>query len=67
MVMMNKLYHDDQIDLVMILREGFTKKSCCSFGFCPNEVGGKGGDCPIFCYLFISAFLVNKMSLFPPK
>ena len=22
------------------LRDGFTKKSCCSFGFCPNEGGG---------------------------
>ena len=29
------------------LREGFTKKSCCSFGFCPNE-GGGGGPCPNF-------------------
>ena len=40
------------------------KKSCCSFGFCPNE---GGGPCPIFFHLFISAFLVNKRSPFPPK
>ena len=47
------------------LREGFTKKSCCFFGFCPNE--GGGGPCPIFFHLFTNAFLVNKRSLFPPK
>ena len=35
-----------------------------SFGFCPNEGGGL---CPNFCHLFISAFLVNKRSLYPPK
>ena len=23
------------------IREGVTKKSCCSFGFCPNEGGGR--------------------------
>ena len=40
------------------------KKGCCSFGFCTNE---GGSPAPIFCHLFISAFLVNKMSLFPPK
>ena len=27
-------------DDLLFLREGFTKKSCCSFGFCPNEGGG---------------------------
>ena len=27
-------------------REGVPKKSCCSFGFCPNE--GGGGPCPNF-------------------
>ena len=32
------------------LREGFTKKSSCSFGFCPNE-GGEG-PAQIFCPLF---------------
>ena len=26
-----------------------------------------GGPAQIFCHLFISAFLVNKRSLFPPK
>ena len=42
------------------------EKSCRSFGFCPNE--GEGEPCPNFLApLFISAFLVNKRSLFPPK
>ena len=27
----------------------------------------RGGACPNFCHLFISAFLVNIRSLFPPK
>ena len=40
--------------------------SFCSFAFCPNE-GGEG-PARIFCLVpFISAFLVNKRSLFPPK
>ena len=52
MVMMNKLYHDDQIDLVMILREGFTKKSCCSFAFCPNEGREAGGGTAQFFFAF---------------
>ena len=38
----------------------FPEKNCCSFGFCPNKGGGP-------CHLFISAFLVNKRSLFPPN
>ena len=39
------------------------EKSCCSFGFCPNE----GGGLLDFWHLFITAFFVNKSSLFPPK
>ena len=39
------------------------EKNCSSFGFCPNE----GGSLPKFRHLFISAFLVNKRSLFPPN
>ena len=31
----------------------------------PNE--GGGGPCPNFWHIFISAFLVDKRSLFPPK
>ena len=46
-----------------LIREGFTKKTCSSFGFFPN----KGGPCTIFLSPFISAFLVNERSLFPPK
>ena len=49
-----------------LVKESFTKKSCFSFGFFPNE-GRRGGALPNFCHLFISAFLVNKRSLFPPK
>ena len=48
------------------LREDIPKKCCCSFGFCPNEGQGEG-PAQIFCHLFISVFLVNKRSLFPPK
>ena len=46
------------------VREKVTKKGCCSFGCYPNE---GGGPAQIFYHLFISAFLVNKSSLFPPK
>ena len=46
-------------------RGRFHEKRCCSFGFCPNE-GGEG-PAPIFCHLFINAFLVNRRGLFPPK
>ena len=45
--------------MIILIPNVFTKKSCCSFGFRPNE-GGRA----FFCHLFISAFLVNKMSLF---
>ena len=31
--------------LSLLLRDGFTRKNCCSFGFCPNE---GGGPCPNF-------------------
>ena len=40
------------------------EKNCCSFGFCPNQGGGAA---QIFCHIFISVFLANKRSLFPPK
>ena len=33
------------------IRYGLPKKSCCSFGFCPNE-GGVEGPAQIFCPLF---------------
>ena len=49
--------------LVVMVREGFTKKSSCYFGFCPNE--GGGGPYPNFWHLFISAFLVNISSKMP--
>ena len=44
----------------------YHKKSSFSFGFCPHEGGGEG-PAQIFWHLFISAFLANKRSLFPPK
>ena len=40
----NRVYQNKQ------LREGFTKKSSCSFGFCPN--GGEGRPAQIVCPLF---------------
>ena len=44
------------------------EKSCCTFGFFPNEgEGGEEGHAQIFCHLLISAFLINERSLFPPK
>ena len=46
--------------------EGVTKKSCCSFGCCPNQGEGEG-PAQIFCHIFISVFLINKRSLFPSK
>ena len=39
------------------IREGLTRKTCCSFGFCPNEWGV--GPAHIFCHIFRSVFLVN--------
>ena len=45
---------------VRYLKDGFPRKNCCSFGFCPIERGG--GPANFFC-----AFLVNKRNLFPPK
>ena len=48
------------------IRDGFMRKKCCSFGFgfCPDEGGGAA---QFFWHLFISAFLVDKRSLFPPN
>ena len=46
-------------------KDSSQKYMSCSSGFFPNE--GGGGCCPIFWHIFISAFLVNKRSLFPPK
>ena len=43
-------------------REGFTKKSCCSFGNCPNE-GGWGRALP----KFVSPFHKCFFGQFPPK
>ena len=41
------------------VREGFTKKSSCSFGFCPNE-GGRGGPSPNFSYTFHKLYLLGQ-------
>ena len=48
------------VTIFIIIRDGFRRKNCCSFGFCPIERGG--GPAKFFC-----AFLVNKRNLFPPK
>ena len=66
-------HHSDKKDANMLgstfttnTNKGFPNKSCCSFGFFPNEGGGEF-PAQIFWHLFISAFLVNKRSLFPPR
>ena len=44
-------------------REEIAKKGCCSFGFCPNQGGGREGPAQIFLHLFWSIkgvyFLLN--------
>ena len=62
----NYILKEGPFDIWLVCkRESFPKKRWCSFGFCPNE--GGGGTCPFFWHLFISAFYVNKRSLFLPK
>ena len=46
------------------VREGFTKKVAVLLDFVQMRGGGEG-PAQIFCHLLISAFLVNKRSLFP--
>ena len=50
---------DFLVDIHSILREGFTKKSGCSFGFYPNE-GGRGGPCPNFSYAFYKLYILGQ-------
>ena len=53
------------LDIILFnLRDGFTRKNCCSFRFCSNEGGGAAQN---FWHLFMSAFLVNRKRLFPRK
>ena len=40
----------DVVDVDVDVKDGFTNKSCCSFGFCPNQEGG--GPCPNFLIPF---------------
>ena len=47
------------------IREGFTKKVARLLDFV--QMRGREGPAQNFCHLFISAFLVNKRSIFPPK
>ena len=49
--------------VVVYIREGF----CLSVLLHFVQMRGGEGPARIFCHLFISAFLVNKSSLFPPK
>ena len=41
-----------KIDTWISVRDGFLRKTCCSFGFCPKE--GAGGESPFqnFCHLY---------------
>ena len=52
------------VDIKWSLRDVLLRKNCSSFGFCPNE---GGGTAQFFLHLFISAFLVNEMSLYLSK
>ena len=49
---------------IYLIMDVLLRKNICSFRFCPNEGGGAAQG---FWHLFISAFLVNKSSLFSPK
>ena len=49
------------------LRDGFTKKNVALLLDFVQMRGGGEGPAQFFCYFFISAFLVNKRSVFPPK
>ena len=40
----------------------FTKKNCCSFGFCPNE--GRGGPCPFFWASFHKCIFGREKYIF---
>ena len=50
-----------------LLREGLNEKKTFSFGHCPNDGGGGLPMPEFFGFLFRSAFLVNKKSLFLQK
>ena len=50
---------------VALLRNGFTKKVAALLDFV--QMRGGAGAAQNFRHLFISEFLVNKRSLFPPK
>ena len=55
-----------RINKYLLIDKGrFYNKIICSFGFCPNE--WEEGPCPKFLSPLISAFFVNKRSIFPPK
>ena len=52
---------------LVVIREGFPKKTAVLLDFVQMRGGGGGGPCPNFFAPFIIALLVNKRSLFPPK
>ena len=61
--------HKNNHNFLEELREDLNREKTFSFGHCPNDGGGEGGlPMPeFFGPLFISAFLVNKKSLFLHK
>ena len=67
-LMSTKWPHLEHICIEPPLTLGTTsrKKGAVLLDFVQMREGGEGAA-QIFCHLFISAFLVNKMSLFPPK
>ena len=53
------------ININWSIREGFTKKLSLLLDFV--QMRGRKGPAQNCCHLFISAFLANKRSIFPPK
>ena len=46
---------------VMSIRDGLPKKNSCSFGFCPNEVGGGGRALPKFFVHFSQTVYIGSI------
>ena len=52
-------------EYMIIIRDGLPKKSSCSFGFCPNEGGGRALPAQIFCPLFINCIYWVNLGMGP--
>ena len=58
MVIMTIMMIIIMVMMMITIREGFTKKSRCSFGFCPNQ--GEGGPCPNFLSTFHKLYMLGQ-------